>query len=115
MTSIINITRTRGDTFPFVITLKDSAGAVIDVSADSFLLTVDPSESPTDNTANLFQLTGTLFTDGTDGKVQFEHSAGNADNVGEYFHDIEQTDGSSKIRTIARGDFILEQDITKNP
>jgi hypothetical protein len=110
--STINICRRRGDTFPFVVVVRDENGDAINISGFSYLLTVDPSDAPTDALSNLFQLTGTII-DAANGRVQFQPTAGNADNVGDYFHDIQQTDGGGDIRTIAVGTFQFVQDITK--
>lgn len=109
----INLCISRGDTAPWTFTIQDSAGAAIDITGNSYLLTVDPSDEPVDNTNNLFALTGTL-TDPTNGVVQFEMSAVQADQTPqEYFFDLQQTDTAAKIRTIAKGVFEFKQDITK--
>lgn len=109
----INITRSRGDTHPFTFIIKDGDGVVIDITSRTYKLTVDPSSEPLDDTGNLFSLDGTVSV-GTDGAVEFELSAGEADQTpSTYFFDLEQTDASSKIRTIARGEFTFLQDITK--
>ena len=110
--SQITIERVRGDTFPFVFSIQDAAGAPIDITGFSFLLTVDPNPEPVDSSGNVFQLTGVVI-DAANGKVQFAPSAVEADNVGEFFHDLQQTDGGGAIRTVAQGPFNLTQDITK--
>lgn len=109
----VNLCFARGDTFPWTFTLKDSAGIAVDITGFGFKLTVDPSAEPSDNTANLFQLTGTV-TNGPGGVVRFAMSAINSDQLpGVYFFDLEMTDGTAAIRTIAKGQFEFEQDITK--
>jgi hypothetical protein len=109
----INLCRRRGDTFADEFTIKDAAGAVIDISGFSFLLTVDPSPNPTDSGNNLFQLTGSL-TDPTNGVVQFAPSAVQSDQTPSvYFYDIQMTDGGGAIRTIAVGEYEIFQDVTK--
>ena len=110
--SQITIERVRGDTYPFVLSIQDAAGAPIDVTGFSFLLTVDPSDEPADATNNLFQLVGAII-DAANGKVQFTPTTLDADHVGEFFHDVQQTDGTGAIRTIAKGPYNLSQDITK--
>lgn len=111
----INISRTRGDTFPFVVTITDAAGDAINISGYSFLLSVDLVADPGDDSGQLFQLTGTLLDGGVNGQVEFEPSALQADqNPETYYHDIQMTDGSSKIRTIAKGTYVIDQDITKD-
>lgn len=109
----IDLCISRGDTTPWTFTVKDSAGVVIDITGFSYLMTVDPSDEPTDAVNNLFALTGTL-TDPTNGVVQFELTALQADQTPSvYFFDLQQTDGTGKIRTIAKGEFEFKQDITK--
>lgn len=106
--------RSRGDTEPMVFTIKDGDGNVIDVSGWSFLFTVDPAPDPTTTANNLFQLTGSFVTDGTDGQVQFEPSAVEMDQTPDtYFYDLQRTDGAGKIRTLMKGSFIVLPDITK--
>ncbi len=107
-----NIIRRRGDTFPHVIQLIDKgSGDPIDITGDSFQLAVDASKEPATSSNNIMQLTG-VITDGPDGTVEFSPSAGEADNVGNFFYDIERTVGG-KVRTIENGKFILKQDISK--
>ena len=108
----LTIERIRGDTFPFVFTLSDSSGNPIDITSFTFLLTVDPSEDPPNADNNLFVLTGSII-DAVNGKVEFAPSAVQADNIGEYFFDVQMTDASSAIRTIVKGPWTFTQDITK--
>lgn len=104
----------RGDTVPWTFTVKDNAGVPVDITGFSFLLTVDPSPEPTTSTNNLFQLTGTI-TNPTGGVVRFSMTALQADQApNTYYYDLQMTDGAGKIRTISKGEFVFEQDITKN-
>lgn len=108
----MNICVTRGDTTPWTHTITFNAAAV-NITGYTYKLTVDPSKNPTDALANLFTLVG-VVTDGPNGIVQFEMSAVQSDQTPkDYYFDIEQTDGSGKIRTIAKGVFTFEQDISK--
>lgn len=109
----INLCRARGDTFAFEFTVKDAAGAVVDVTGASFLMTVDLNPDPTTSDDNLFQLTATLV-DPTNGVISFTPSAANMDQVFDiYFYDIQMTDSGGAIRTIAKGQFEITADITK--
>lgn len=109
----LDICISRGDTVPWTFTIKDSAGTAVDITGFSFLLTVDPSSEPANDTNNLFQLTGTI-TNAAGGVVQFMMSAVQADQTpGEYFYDLQQTDGGGAIRTLAKGTFEFKQDVTK--
>lgn len=108
----IDLCISRGDTTPWTFTIKLS-GAVVNITGFSYLLTVDPSDEPADAVNNLFQLTGTV-TDGPNGIVEFSMSVSQADQTpDQYFYDLQQTDGSSNIRSVAKGGFEFKQDITK--
>lgn len=102
----------RGDTPVIPVTVQDSAGTAIDISAGTFTLTVDVSDSPADASGNLFTLTGTV-TDGPNGIVTFQPTTTQSNQTpGEYFYDV-QMDLAGSVRTILKGDFVIEQDITK--
>ena len=107
------ICRYRGDTYPWTFTIKESDGAVINITGFGFRLTVDPDEDPADAANNLFELTG-IVTDGPNGIVQFGMDATEADQVPDsYFYDLEWVDTDSKIRTIAKSIFEFKQDVSK--
>lgn len=110
MTDII---RKRGDTYAHEIEVtSESTGSVIDIAGFSFLLTVDTEKLPSNSDNNLFQITGSI-TDGPNGLVEFVPTPQQADNVGNYFYDIQMTDGAGRIRTIDSGKYKVIQDITK--
>lgn len=109
----IDICISRGDTVPWTFTIKDDAGTPVDITGFSFLLTVDPSDEPSGSGDNLFQLTGAIV-DGPNGIVRFNMSALQADQTPDvYYFDLQMTDGTSAIRTVAKGQFEFHQDITK--
>lgn len=108
----VDLCFTRGDTVLWTFQVK-SSGVAVNITGFSFRLTVDPNEDPTDALANLFVLTGTI-TDAPNGIVQFGMSTLQANQTpSDYFFDLEMTDGSGKIRTIAKGKFMIHQDISK--
>jgi hypothetical protein len=111
----VNLERKRGDSYADEITVSStSTGAVVDITGYSFLMTVDPSASPADDTNNLFQLTGTI-TVAASGKVEFAPTAEQTDlTPATYYHDIQMTDVSGRKRTIAAGKYVITQDITKD-
>ncbi len=112
--TVLNRCRIRGDTFPMVFTLTDSAGAAIDITGFGFKLTVDPSDEPADDSGNLFELDGVIPI-GTDGVVQFLLSDAQADQTpNEYFYDVQMVDLALRKRTIVRGIYEVTQDITKD-
>ena len=111
--AVLNLDRTRGDTFPHQISIKDTAGVAVNITGFTFLQTVDPSEEPTVAGDNLFQLTG-VIDDGPNGLVSFAPDVTEANQTpAEYYHDIQMIDAGSAIRTIAKGKYTFLQDITK--
>lgn len=106
-----DITRKRGDTYSieFVILEDDTP---LDITGCTFILTVDPSKAPTDDTTKLFSLTGVIL-DAAAGSVSFTPTEEEADHVGKFFYDVQLVDGAGKKRTVAAGKFVLVQDITK--
>jgi len=108
------ITRFRGDTHPLTFALTDNAtpAVAIDITGFTFLLTVDTLEEPGDALTNVFSIAGVIDS-GVGGTFKFTLTAPQADNLGEFFYDIELTDTASAIRTIAKDAWTWEQDITK--
>ena len=47
------------------------------------------------------------------GIVGFSPSTADADNVGNFFYDIEMEDAAGDFRTVDDGKYVLKQDITK--
>ena len=107
------IERTRGDTLtPEQITVVDEdTGDALDVTGNTFLLTVNTDANPTDDTDQIFQLVGVL-TDPTNGVVEFTLTDDNADNIGNFFFDVQMT-SAGKPETVMKGRFTMCQDITK--
>ena len=110
----IDLCISRGDTQPWTFTILKSDGVTPEnITGFSFTLTVDPSSDPIDALNNLFALTGTI-TNGPAGVVSFEMTSVQSDQTpAEYFFDLEMTDGAAKERTVAKGVFEFQQDITK--
>ena len=108
----LDLCRVRGDTFPFTVQIVVD-GTPLDITGYTIVMTVDPSSEPPDALGNLFQNTG-VVTDGPNGRVTFTLTALQADQTpGEYFHDMQYTDGGGSIRTFAKGAYEVIQDITK--
>ncbi len=107
------VCRVRGDTDAERFTITSDGSTPIDITGGSFLLTVDPSESPADNSNNLYQLTG-IISDGPNGKVNFAPDGTQAQaDPGNYFYDIQWTDSGGTVKTILKGSWEIQQDITK--
>jgi len=116
----LEICRFRGDTQPVKrrVTQQGSPSA-IDITAYTFLMTVNTVKNPTvgspGNGTQLFQIPGTI-TDGPNGRFEFQYTASpNPAEVspGSYFYDMEMIDGAGVVRTIAKGKYVVKQDITK--
>jgi len=106
------ITRHRGDRAAYGVIITDNLGAVKDITGWAFTLTVNAVENPVAE-AVLFAATGTI-TGATIGEVEFPFSANDADQTpGTYFYDIEAQDAASLPDTLAKGKWIVLQDITK--
>lgn len=109
------VRKARGDSNSVVVTVTDSLGNKVDVSAYlGAALTVNSLYDPPDATTQLFTSAGDVATDGAQGTVTFPVTTGNTDvTPGTYYYDIQLTDATGKIETIVKSKFIIEQDITK--
>lgn len=109
----ISITRYRGDTVADVFTVKDEDGVAVDITDCTFVMTVDSRQQPTDESTQLFQLTGSILS-ASDGTVEFVPNSTQADQTpGKYYFDIEMTAANSRVQTLTVGTYIFKQDITK--
>lgn len=109
----VNITRKRGDNYPFQWTLTDSSGTAVDITGYSFTMVADPASDPTDSSDNVLSLTGTL-SDPTNGVFLFSPTTEEMNiTPGTYFYEVQMIDASANVRTIVEGQFTIEQDIVK--
>lgn len=109
----IAIIRYRGDTVADEFTIKDSTGAVVDITGYTFRLTVNSLKSPPDISTQLYTLTGTI-TNAAGGVVEFAPSAIEADQApGKYYFDVQMTDAATRIQTIHVGTYTYKQDLSK--
>lgn len=109
------ITVYRGDNWPLVITVKNkTTGAAINVTGFQFMLTVDRKENPTTvpSPTKVFEVAG-VVTNGAAGQVTFTPSSVNHASVGNFFYDIQMTNTQNNVKTIAKGNYTITQDITK--
>lgn len=108
-----NIIRKRGDTYGDVLVVKSSVTRQpVNITGCTFLMTLNPSKVPLDDTNNLYQLVGTIV-DADGGQVEFAPSDTQADQLGKWYFDIQMTDASGRVRTIDSGRYTYKQDITK--
>lgn len=107
------ITRYRGDTASDIINVTDANGDAIDVTGYTFYLTVNTERNPTDDSNQLFQITGTIVGSPIN-TVFFTPSSVQADQTpGRYYYDIQMEDSSGRIKTLQKGTYKFLQDITK--
>ena len=107
-----DIIRHRGDTRRLIYTIMDADGVAIDITNWTFKLTVNSEENPTDISNQVDQVAG-VITDAAAGKVKFTPSSTMVETAGTFYYDIEAVDTSGGITTLAKGKFLLIQDITK--
>lgn len=105
-----SITRFRGDTNPIRLSLT-SDGSPLDVTNCSFLLTVNEGENPEDTTYQVLQSIGEIIAPASDGIVEFPIDG--TTDAGRYYYDVQMTDASGKVKTVAKGIYFIRQDITK--
>jgi hypothetical protein len=107
------IKRIRGDTYPdqFLITTTTN-GQPANLSGCTFKMTLSPTSAPDASTPPVYTLTG-VVADPTTGIVEFAPSETQANQVGEFFFDIEMHDVLGRIRTILIDTYSYSQDITK--
>lgn len=115
MTYSLAIERKRGDTHRIRISfVHEDTGAALDLTGASLLMTVSPIPEPDEGSDTLFTLAGSIVAPATDGVADFFLDSVQADNVGEFYYDVEMTDVSGAVRTILEGPFTFTQDITKS-
>ncbi|RLB68408.1 MAG: hypothetical protein DRH08_01045 [Deltaproteobacteria bacterium] len=109
MATEIDIEKTRGDTRRHIFLVKDKAGSVVDISAWTiFKLTITSIKAPPDATTLEEVMSGSLVTDGSDGRVGYT-PAGTLD-IGKHFYDTEALDENSELITFAEGEYVVTQD-----
>ncbi len=105
----------RGDSYPIELTIKNNGTQeVIDITGFSFILTVDSLREPRDETTQIFTTTGIIDADPSTGKVSFTLSSSQTNLSSKtYYYDIQMIDTDGNIRTIAKNQLQILQDITK--
>ncbi len=103
----------RGDSDAKGFVIQDSDGVAIDITGFSFKLTVNTDRDPANQVNEQFTITGVIGV-ATSGLVSFAPTISDTDiTPGKYFYDVEQTDVSSRIKTVIKGRALIIQDITK--
>jgi hypothetical protein len=105
----IEIDRKRGDTAPDEITVP------FDNTGFSYILTINTQKNPdAGGPIGAILVTSVGAIGGADGLVSFPFTPTDADQaIGKYWYDVQQTDPTGRIKTIAKNSYIYHQDITK--
>lgn len=111
MTKIINLSHTRGDTWKRNLIFRDSAGALINLTGSTIIMTVkrDPED-----VAYVSQGTATLadqWTDIGEASITLAGTDFNTEN-GALWYDIQWTDSAGTIVTFMKGNFEIVYDVT---
>ena len=104
-----DITRYRGDTKDLVFKLTQNK-EIFPLTGCSAKLSVSSEENPTTAPD---QFTSVATINAAEGKLEFPMPPADVDLVGNYYYDVQLTDGDSKISTIRKGKLTFNQDITK--
>ena len=113
-TGAFDICWARGDDDPKTFTIKDSAGAVIDISSWTLSMAVNTDKDPATTANEIFRVAGVFVTDGPDGKISFTPPATSLDAItapGKAFYDVQRITPSKK--TLVKGNVIFIMDIDK--
>jgi hypothetical protein len=111
------ITMYRGDSYPLALTIKDKdTSEEIPLTGYSFIMTVDTLKLPPDDTTKVFEVAGLVDVDQVNnpGRVTFTPTTEQTNiDIKKYYYDVQMTDANGNIRTIAKNEFKIVQDITK--
>ena len=103
------INRYRGDTKNLVMKLPQNK-AIFPLSGISAALGVDSEENPTEDNCDFNSMAA---IDAASGTLTFPFATEDVDRVGDFYYDVQLTDGAGKISTIRKGKIVFVQDITK--
>ncbi len=114
---------TRGDTFAWTITLTDEAGVALTIPmGNTYKITVNVEQDPTTTTNEIFDLIGVVLPQmgATLGKIQFAIQTTDWTAFDmvltapvEAYCDLQETDSMGARRSLGKGKFTVDQDITK--
>ncbi len=117
-TATFDLCWARGDNDPRTFTIKDSAGAVIDISTWTLSMAVNSDKDPLATTNEIFVVSGVLVDEGSGagvtGKVSFTPPPTTLDAVGagdKAFYDVNRLTPS--IKTLVKGSVSFVMDVDK--
>jgi len=108
---VINLERTRGDTWPIKFNLfSKKTNRKLPITGNTFVLSVSTEQEPTGSTY-VFQ-SNAIILDDLAGEISFPISSSDSDQLGKHYYDVEMTAGT-EVTTILKGAITFLQDITK--
>lgn len=108
----IYLERARGDTRRIPFRVMDKNRKPVDISTwTDFVLTVDPDKAPLTADNNVAAMVGQVL-DGPEGRVAFFPDG--TVPAGTYFYDCQATDDNAEKGTLAKGRYVVVQDIGKS-
>ena len=106
----VNLCLQRGDTQAFGFDIMNADGTAATIAGFSYAFTVNSSPVPVGGVpAAEFVVAGAISSN----TVSINLSAAEADRLGVFFYDLQETDLAGGIRTVAKGQLEWQQDITK--
>ena len=109
------ITIIKRDSYSFPIIFKDANCAVMDITGYTLFFTVKTlANLDNADTSALIQKSITSHTDPTHGESLITLTSTDTDQTaGTYYYDIQIKSPSGNISSCVKGEFIIEQDVTK--
>ena len=104
-----DINRYRGDTKDLVMKLTQDK-AIFLLTDFSAVLGVNVEENPTEDNCAFKSIAA---VDAAMGTLTFPFATEDVDRVGEFYYDVQLTDGAGKTSTVRKGKMVFAQDITK--
>jgi hypothetical protein len=108
---VSDITRYRGNTLPIQRTIVSDAGAVLNITGWTLVMTINREHDPTDAAEQIAEMVG-VITDGPNGEVEFRPTASQMNYAGWFYFDVHATDALGKSGTVDKGLFTLLESLT---
>ena len=112
MAEIIDLEVIRGDTKQFNITVRDSNSDLFDLTGYTMVFTAKSNVELSDDNAEITS-TATISVPASGVGAFTLTPSDTAVGVKTYLYDIQISNGTDSVYTIAQGDFKVTQDITK--
>lgn len=111
----IKISMIRGDTRKINVVALDATGAALDLTGSTVYLTVNASQTPTDDTTAVLQKQTTTHTAPTLGLSSITLVNADTQNIlpDTYFYDIQVKDVAGNVTSATASTFTITGDITR--